>query len=52
MTDRRLLVYIDLEGAPTLVGQFWARYHRGKESASPRSRQSFQTGEGKPKHSA
>jgi serine/threonine-protein kinase HipA len=34
MTDKRLLVYIDLEGAPQLVGQLWARYNRGRESAS------------------
>jgi serine/threonine-protein kinase HipA len=34
MTDKRLLVYIDLEGAPQLVGQLWARYNRGRETAS------------------
>ena len=34
MTDKRLLVTIDLEGAPQRVGQLWARYNRGRESAS------------------
>ena len=34
MTDRSLLVYVDLEGEPHLVGRLWARSRRGKESAS------------------
>ncbi len=34
MTDRSLLVYLDLEGAPHLVGRLWARSHKGKEGAS------------------
>lgn len=34
MTDRALLVHVDLDGAPHLVGRLWARSHRGKESAT------------------
>ncbi len=34
MTDRSLLVYVDLEGAPHLVGRLWARSRKGKESAT------------------
>jgi serine/threonine-protein kinase HipA len=34
VTDRSLLVYVDLEGAPHLVGRLWARSPRGKESAT------------------
>jgi serine/threonine-protein kinase HipA len=34
MTDRSLFVYVDLEGAPHLVGRLWARSRKGKESAS------------------
>jgi hypothetical protein len=34
MTDRLLLVYIDLEGTPHLVGRLWARSRKGKESAT------------------
>ena len=34
MTDRSLLVYVDLEGKPHLVGRLWARSPRGKESAT------------------
>ena len=34
MTDRSLLVYVDLEGAPHLVGRLWARSRKGKEGAS------------------
>jgi len=34
MTDKRLLVYIDLQAVPQFVGQLWARYSRGRESAS------------------
>jgi serine/threonine-protein kinase HipA len=34
MTDRRLLVYVDLDGAPHLVGRLWARSRKGRESAT------------------
>jgi serine/threonine-protein kinase HipA len=34
MTDRNLLVYVDLEGAPHLVGRLWTRNRNGRESAS------------------
>jgi serine/threonine-protein kinase HipA len=34
MTDRSLLVHVDLEGAPHLVGRLWARSRKGRESAS------------------
>ncbi len=34
MTDRSLLVYVDLDGAPHLVGRLWARNRKGKESAT------------------
>ncbi len=34
MTDRSLLVHVDLEGAPHLVGRLWARSRKGKESAT------------------
>ena len=34
MTDRRLLVSVDIAGAPQLVGRLWARSRRGKESAT------------------
>jgi serine/threonine-protein kinase HipA len=34
MTDRTLLVYVDLEGTPHFVGRLWARSPRGKESAT------------------
>jgi serine/threonine-protein kinase HipA len=34
MTDRNLLVYVDLEGSPHLVGRLWARSRKGKESAT------------------
>ncbi|MGO4871631.1 MAG: type II toxin-antitoxin system HipA family toxin [Roseiarcus sp.] len=34
MTDRSLLVYVDLEGAPHRVGSLWARSRKGKESAT------------------
>jgi serine/threonine-protein kinase HipA len=34
MTDRNLLVYVDLEAAPHLVGRLWARSRKGKESAT------------------
>ncbi len=34
MTDRSLLVYVDLEGTPHLVGRLRARSRKGKESAT------------------
>jgi serine/threonine-protein kinase HipA len=34
MTDRALLVYVDLEGTPHLVGRHWGRSRKGKESAT------------------
>ena len=34
MTDRSLVVYVDLEGAPHLVGRLWSRSRKGKESAT------------------
>ncbi|MBV9531175.1 MAG: type II toxin-antitoxin system HipA family toxin [Bradyrhizobium sp.] len=34
MTDRALHIYVDLEGAPHLVGRLWARSQKGKESAT------------------
>jgi serine/threonine-protein kinase HipA len=34
MTDRSLLVYVDLEGTPHFVGRLWARSRKGKESAT------------------
>jgi serine/threonine-protein kinase HipA len=34
VTDRRLLVYVDLEGKQHLVGRLWARSRKGKEGAS------------------
>jgi serine/threonine-protein kinase HipA len=34
MTDRRLLVYVDLDGAPHLAGNLWARSRKGRESAT------------------
>jgi serine/threonine-protein kinase HipA len=34
MTDRSLLVYMDLEGVPHLVGRLWGRSRKGKESAT------------------
>jgi serine/threonine-protein kinase HipA len=32
--DRALLVYVDLNGAPVLVGRLWARARRGREIAT------------------
>jgi serine/threonine-protein kinase HipA len=32
--DREVLVYVDLRGAPHLVGRLWARIRRDRESAS------------------
>lgn len=32
--DREVLVYLDLDGAPHLVGRLWARVRKNKESAS------------------
>ena len=34
MSDRTLLVHVDLEGAPHLVGRLWVRSRKGKESAT------------------
>jgi serine/threonine-protein kinase HipA len=34
MTDRSLLVYVDLDGKAHLVGRLWARSRKGKESAT------------------
>jgi serine/threonine-protein kinase HipA len=34
VTDKRLLVYIDLEGEPHPVGRMWVRSSRGRESAT------------------
>jgi serine/threonine-protein kinase HipA len=34
MTDEQLLVYVDIEGKPHLVGRLWARSRQGRESAS------------------
>jgi hypothetical protein len=34
VTDRRLLVYVDLDGVPDRVGRLWARSRKGKEGAS------------------
>jgi serine/threonine-protein kinase HipA len=34
MTDRELLVHVDLAGAPQLVGRLWARHRKGRESAT------------------
>ncbi len=32
--ERESLVYVDLDGAPHLVGRLWARARRNRESAS------------------
>jgi len=34
MIDKQLLVYVDLDGKPHLVGRLWARSRHGRESAS------------------
>ena len=34
MTDRELLVYVELDGGPQLVGRLWARSRKGRESAT------------------
>lgn len=34
MTDREVLVHVDLAGAPTLVGRLWCRTRGGRESAT------------------
>jgi serine/threonine-protein kinase HipA len=34
VTDKQLVVYVDLEGAPHFVGLLWARSRKGKESAT------------------
>jgi len=32
--DKEALVYVDLQGAPQLVGRLWARIRTGRESAT------------------
>lgn len=32
--DREVFVYVDLDGTPHLVGRFWTRVRKGKESAT------------------
>jgi len=32
--ERRVLVYIDIDGEPRRVGRLWSRYQRGRETAS------------------
>jgi serine/threonine-protein kinase HipA len=32
--DRAVLVYVDLDGTPQLMGQLWARVRKDKESAT------------------
>ena len=34
MTDTELLVYLDLEGQPQVVGRLWSRARKGRESAT------------------
>jgi serine/threonine-protein kinase HipA len=34
VTDRELLVHVDLEGRPQFVGRLWARSRKGRESAT------------------
>jgi serine/threonine-protein kinase HipA len=34
MTDRNVLVYVDLDGEPQLVGRLWGRVRKGRESAT------------------
>jgi serine/threonine-protein kinase HipA len=34
MTDKQLVVYVDLDGKPQLVGRLWARSRKGRESAT------------------
>jgi hypothetical protein len=34
MMDRETLVYVDLDGAPHLMGRLWARVRKNKESAT------------------
>ena len=34
MTDTQLLVYVDFDGKPQLVGHLWARSRKGRESAT------------------
>lgn len=34
MSDREILVYVDLEGSPHLAGRLWTRVSHGRESAS------------------
>lgn len=34
MSERNLLVYVDIDGTPHFVGRLWARSRKGKESAT------------------
>lgn len=34
MSDREIVVYIDLDGAPVLVGRLWVHVRRGRESTT------------------
>ena len=34
MTDRNVLVYVDLDGAPNLTGRLWAHVRKGREIAT------------------
>jgi hypothetical protein len=34
VTDKQLLVYVDLDGESNLVGRLWARARKGNESAT------------------
>ncbi len=34
MSDKQLVVYVDLDGKPQLVGRLWARSRKGRESAT------------------
>lgn len=34
MMEQDALVYVDLDGAPHLVGRLWARMRKGRESAT------------------
>ena len=34
MTEKAAFVYVDLDGVPCLAGRLWARWRRGRESAT------------------
>jgi serine/threonine-protein kinase HipA len=34
VTDRDVLVHVDLDGAPNLTGRLWAHVRKGRESAT------------------